>query len=323
MTDAAAPTVLIAGPTATGKSGLALALAERLASAGRGAVIVNADAMQVYRDLRILTARPSPEDERRAPHALYGTIDGAERFSAGRWAREAAALVGKARADSVVPIVVGGTGLYFRALTDGLSDVPGVPEETLADAAARRAALGPDGFREEILGFDPEMARFPATDAQRMQRAWAVHAATGSSLSDWRARQPEAAVDEPFVRLVLEPPRETVYARCDARFDAMLAAGALDEVEALLARDLDPGLPVMKALGVPELADVLGGTASVEDASALAKTRTRRFVKRQLTWFRNQTPDWLRATGGKDALDTLAARLGAEASESPGAINVP
>ncbi len=298
--------ILIAGPTASGKSGLALTLAERLAAAGREALILNADAMQVYRDLRVLTARPSPEDEARAPHALYGYLDAAARCSAGVWARAAAVEAEAALARGAVLIIVGGTGLYFRALTEGLSPMPEVSAEIMTAAAARREALGPEDFRADVLARDPAMARFPASDAQRMQRAWSVHEATGTPLSDWQAAPPEPLLSRIAARLVLEPPRDALYANCEKRFDAMLEAGAVEEVERLIARGLDPSLPAMKALGVPEIAAALTGAMTLAAAADEAKTRTRQFAKRQLTWFRNQTADWERAGGVEDGLQALS-----------------
>jgi len=307
MSDELAKVVLIAGPTASGKSGAALALAERLGAA----TVVNADSMQVYRDLRVLSARPSPADEARARHALYGVVDGAERHSSGRWARAAADAIEEARARGEAAVVVGGTGLYFRALTDGLSPVPDISGEAVAAAEARRAEIGPDAFRAETIARDPAMAKHPAGDAQRMVRAWSVHEETGAPLSDWRARPGTPLVAPNAPRVVIEPDRAALYGACEARFDRMLAAGAVAEVEALLARGLDPSLPVMKALGVADVAAALAGAASWDEAAAAAKTATRRFAKRQLTWFRNQAADWPRAASAEAAVARLAAAVGA------------
>ena len=279
--------MLIAGPTASGKSAAALALADRL-----DGEIVNADAMQVYRDLRVLTARPSDEEEARAPHHLYGTLDGAARCSAGRWARMAADAVAEIRARGKVPIVTGGTGLYFKALTDGLSPIPDVAEEIRAHGNAVFDELGAEAFRAEVLSRDPAMSHLEANDRQRLIRAWEVPEATGTPLSVWQRRPRVTLVEGAFVPAVLTPPRETLYARCDGRLETMIEQGALDEVSALLARDLDASLPIMKSLGVPELAAHLYGSVSLEEAISQAQMNTRRFAKRQMTWFRGQTPDW-------------------------------
>jgi len=281
--------IFIAGPTASGKSAAALGLAEDI-----GGEIVNADAMQVYRDLHIVTARPSEADEARARHHLYGVADGAERWSAGRWAREAAPIIDDLAARGRTPIVVGGTGLYFRALEEGLSPIPDIPPEIGEAAKARREALGADAFRDEVIGFDPAMARLPAGDAQRLLRAWEVFKATGAPLTEFQNRPREPLIALPVRRLVIEPPRETLYARCDERAAAMLAHGAVEEVRRLLDRALDPGLPVMKALGVPEISAMLRGEANENESLAALQQSTRRFAKRQLTWFRNQAADWPR-----------------------------
>lgn len=297
--------VFIAGPTASGKSAAALALAR-----ARGGEIVNADAMQVYRDLRIVTARPSPEDERAAPHHLYGVLDGAEASSAGRWARMAADVVAEIRARGNAPIVVGGTGLYFRALADGLSPVPETPPEVRAAARARRDALGPAAFREETLARDPAMAHLPESDAQRLLRAWEVFEATGEPLSHFQSLPREPLMDGPVRKAVIEPPRETLYARCDARAARMLEEGAVEEVRMLLSRDLDLSLPVMKALGAPEIAGLLRGDYGRQEALALLQQNTRRFAKRQTTWFRHQAEGWARYESGEAAFKALSAEDG-------------
>lgn len=281
--------IFIAGPTAAGKSGAALAIADRL-----GGEIVNADAMQVYSDLRIITARPSAADEARAPHHLYGVIDGAERCSAGRWARMAAPIIEDIRARNRVAVIVGGTGLYFRALEDGLSPIPDVPPEIREKGVERRAALGPDAFREEVIARDAAMARLPAGDAQRLVRAWEVFEATGQKLSDFQAMARTPMIAAPVRRVIVEPTRAALYARCDARAAAMLSDGAINEVVRLRDRGLDKDLPVMKAFGVPEILTLLAGDC--DDAACLAALQqsTRRFAKRQLTWFRNQAAHWPR-----------------------------
>jgi tRNA dimethylallyltransferase len=275
---------LVAGPTASGKSALALRLAERL-----GAEVVNADSMQAYRDLRLLTARPTPEEEAQAPHRLYGHVDGAEAYSVGRWLRAVATLL----AEPGPKVVVGGTGLYFRALTVGLAEMPEVPEAARLEASARLDREGEAAFRLALAEQDPEAERRIASgDRQRLVRAGAVLAATGRSLSAWRA-QTRPPLDA-YRAVVLDPPRPALYARCDARLRRMLAEGALEEVRALLARGLPPDLPVMKAVGLRELAACLEGALDLGEALALAQRETRRYAKRQLTWFRNQTPAWPR-----------------------------
>ena len=281
--------ILIAGPTASGKSALALALAERL-----GGTVINADAMQVYRELRILTARPSEADERRAPHRLYGHVPGREAYSAARYAAEARDALAAAATAGSMPIVVGGTGLYFKALTEGLSPIPPIPEEIRTHWRARAADEGA-GALHAILGErDPEMAaRLKPTDPQRLVRALEVLEATGTSLARWQ-EQPGA----PVVRVkegravVVSPERDVLRRRCDARFDAMMEAGALDEVRALLQLGLSAELPVMRALGVGPLAALIAGRLDTAEAAEAAKAETRQYAKRQLTWLRRNMMSW-------------------------------
>jgi tRNA dimethylallyltransferase len=265
-----------------------LRLAESL-----GGEVVNADSMQLYADLRLLTARPSAGDEARAPHHLYGVADAAETWSVGRWltaAREA--LAGIAERGRTA-IVVGGTGLYFRALTKGLADVPPTPEAVRSEARADYERMGEDAFRDRLAGRDPEAAsRIAPGDRQRLLRAWEVVAATGVALHAWQASTAPTLGEGSYRALAIEPPREALYARCDLRLETMVRHGALDEVKALAARGLDPELPAMKALGVRELRAHLEGRLSLAEAVALAQQETRRYAKRQGTWFRNQTPDW-------------------------------
>jgi tRNA dimethylallyltransferase len=256
--------------------------------------VVNADALQIYRDLSVLSARPAPEEEALVPHHLFGVADAAEAWSVGRWLREAEPVLEGVAARGRPAVVVGGTGLYFRALTQGLAQLPAVPAEVRANVAERFDRLGEAAFREELRTRDPaaEARIFPG-DRQRLARAFEVHEATGRSLSDWQAdAAPVFARD--FRAAVLEPPRDELYARCDARFGAMVDAGALEEVRALLARGLDAALPAMKAVGVRELGAHLSGELGLEEAIAHARQQTRRYAKRQLTWLRNQTPDWPR-----------------------------
>jgi tRNA dimethylallyltransferase len=284
----ASPVILIAGPTASGKSALALRLAERL-----GGEIVNADALQLYADLRLLTARPSPEDEARAPHHLFGVADAADGWSTGRWVRAAVSVLEEINERGRPAILVGGTGLYFKALTDGLADIPTVPAAVRQAVADRYDTMGEAGFRAELAGRDPAAAaRIEAGDRQRLLRAAEVWDATGKALSDWQADTRPVLAPGAWRAVVMEPPREALYARCDARMEGMVAEGALDEVATLMARGLDPMLPAMKAVGVRELASHLAGERSLAEAIALAQQETRRYAKRQLTWLRNQTPGW-------------------------------
>jgi tRNA dimethylallyltransferase len=299
--------VLIAGPTASGKSALALELA--LASGG---IVVNADSMQVYRDLRIITARPTQDEEARAPHRLYGHVDAAVNFSAGAWVADAAKALDEARAQSRLPIFIGGTGLYFKALTAGLSVVPPIPAEVREDVRARLERNGAEALHAELARRDPlAAARLNLRDRTRIARALEVVEATGRSLLDWhREGQPPLLPKDSFRAVFLAPERDTLYARIDARFDAMLAAGALEEVERLAARQLDPLLPAMKAHGVPALIRHLRGELSLEQAAAIGRADTRHYAKRQFTWFRHQLPEfeWVRP---EQAREWVAANVNA------------
>jgi tRNA dimethylallyltransferase len=279
---AATPLLIVAGPTASGKSALALALAEAL----RG-TIINADSMQVYRDLAVLTARPGAAEVARAPHRLYGVIDAAEACSAGRWRDLALAEIAAARAEGRLPILAGGTGLYLRALLDGLAPVPPVPPAIRAAARALHAELGGPAFRAALAALDPEAAeRLAAGDTQRLVRAYEVAQGTGKTLASWRRGQ--SAPEFRAAAILLLPPREALYRACDARFLAMMGHGAEAEAGALLARQLDPAVPAMKAVGVPELAQLITGRLPREAAIAAAQQATRRYAKRQYTWFRHQ-----------------------------------
>jgi len=277
--------VIVAGPTASGKSRLALALAEAL----RG-TIINADSMQVYRDLEVLTARPEPAALARAPHRLYGVIDAAEACSAGRWRVLAMAEIAAARAAGRLPLLVGGTGLYIRALLDGLAPVPPVPARLREEARALHARLGGTDFHAALAELDPETAnRLAPGDAQRLIRAFEVVLATGRGLAAWQRDQSAPGIRA--AAIVLLPPREALYALCDARFLAMMAQGAEAEAAALLARRLSPTLPAMKAVGVRELGALLAGRMTREAAIAAAQQATRHYAKRQYTWFRRQLTD--------------------------------
>jgi tRNA dimethylallyltransferase len=281
--------ILIAGPTASGKSALALGLAEQL----RG-VVINADSMQVYRDLRIITARPTPAEEARVPHRLYGHVDAAENYSVGRWLADARAALADAQRDGRLPIVVGGTGLYFKALTRGLAAIPPIPADIRAAVRDRLEAEGAAALHAELSRRDPASGqRIRPGDGVRIVRALEVIEATGRSIADWHRDGMQPAVDPGrTVKVFLDVARDELHRRIDVRFDAMLAAGALDEVRALDARKLDPLLPAMKAHGVPWLRRHLKGEVPLSRAAAEAKKDTRHYAKRQATWFRHQLPEW-------------------------------
>jgi tRNA dimethylallyltransferase len=281
--------ILIAGPTASGKSGLALRLAEEL-----GGVVINADSMQVYRELRILTARPTAADEARAPHALYGFVAGAEAYTAGRYGADSAAAIAAARAAGRVPVVVGGTGLYFKVLLEGLSPVPAADPDVRAYWRAQAAQRPAPELHAILARRDPGMAaRLMPTDPQRIVRALEVLESTGRSLAAWQREPGTPALAEPeTLRLLVLPDRDAVGSRIDARFDAMLVGGALEEVRALLALGLSDELPIMRALGVAPLAGYLAGTTSLEAASEVAKAETRQYAKRQVTWLKRNMVSW-------------------------------
>ncbi|MEC9346708.1 MAG: tRNA (adenosine(37)-N6)-dimethylallyltransferase MiaA [Pseudomonadota bacterium] len=277
--------VLILGPTASGKSALALAAAEHF-----GGTVINADSMQVYRDLEVITARPDATMLARAPHCLYGFLDAADPCSAERWADLAAGAVRSSLDAGRVPILTGGTGLYVRALLEGFSPMPDVPAEIRADLMADLRALGPQALHGRLAEVDgTAAARIPPGDSQRIVRALEVWRASGHPISWWQAQPSRPPrLDLPALTVVLAPPRAELYRRCDQRFLAMLESGALEEVERLAARQLDPDLPAMKALGVPELMAHLQGLLDLDAAARAACTATRRYAKRQSTWFRNQ-----------------------------------
>ena len=276
--------VVIGGPTASGKSGMALDIAGAL-----GGTVINADSMQLYADLDVLTARPGAADLARAPHRLYGVLPAEERGSAARWRDLALAEIAAAHEAGRLPVVVGGTGLYLRSLMEGLSAVPPVPEEVRRAAHARLREMGGDAFRAALVARDPASARLNPGDTTRLTRAWEVLEATGHPLSHWQTQAADGApAGLAFTVLLLDPPRDALYANCDRRFAAMMGQGALEEVRRLVARGLDPDLPAMKALGVPELRRYLQNELSLDEAVALAQQSTRRYAKRQVTWFRHQ-----------------------------------
>lgn len=282
-------TILIAGPTASGKSALALALAERL-----GGTVINADSMQVYRGLRVLTARPSREEEARVPHALYGFVPGEEAYSAARYAVDAANAIAAGRSEGRVPIVVGGTGLYFTALLQGLSPIPRIDPDVRAYWRARAMERPGTELHQMLAARDPLTAsRLMPTDTQRIVRALEVLESTGSPLAQWQRMPGTPVLDErDTTRLLVQPERERMAARIEARFDAMVAEGALAEVAGLVALGLSWELPVMRALGVAPLAAHLAGKTGLEEAVTIARADTRKYAKRQLTWLRRKMISW-------------------------------
>ncbi|MCB1512875.1 MAG: tRNA (adenosine(37)-N6)-dimethylallyltransferase MiaA [Hyphomicrobiaceae bacterium] len=285
--------VLIAGPTASGKSQLALDIA-RLT----GGVIVNADSMQVYRDLRILTARPSEADVEQADHELYGFLPGDDAYSVGRYAEDVRDVLQRLENGGRLPIIVGGTGLYFRALLSGLSPIPPVPDEIRAYWRATAASCDAATLHGQLAARDPIMAdRLVPSDRQRVVRALEVYEATGRSLAYWQSQPGTPVLDEArTVRLVMDVPRHELYARCDRRLLAMVEQGVVDEVEALLAQGLDDELPLMRAVGVAAFASHLAGGAAIDDAITRAQAETRNYVKRQLTWLRRNMITWKAVT---------------------------
>jgi tRNA dimethylallyltransferase len=312
--DVSTTAVLIAGPTASGKSALALELAQKA-----GGIIINADSMQVYRDLHIITARPVPDEEARVPHRLYGYVDAAVNFSAGAWVADAAIVLAEARAQHRLPVFVGGSGLYFKALIRGLSAVPPIPSEVREAVRARLQRDGVEALHAELARRDRASAeRLNPRDRTRIARALEVIEATGRSLIDWhREGLPPLLPEGSFRALFLAPERDQLYARIDTRFGTMLEAGALEEVARLAARKLDPLLPAMKAHGVPALIAHLAGKVTLEEAAEIGRADTRHYAKRQFTWFRHQLPEfeWVKPEA---AMGWLAAVIpGSLASLAP------
>ncbi|MEM6414161.1 MAG: tRNA (adenosine(37)-N6)-dimethylallyltransferase MiaA [Pseudomonadota bacterium] len=323
--------VYIAGPTAAGKTQAALGLAEGLIKRGRPTNIINADAMQVYRDAPILTGLPTDEEQKIAPHYLFGIADGADRYSVGRWLGEALAIIEETLKNDGVAVVVGGTGLYFRALDGGLDPIPDISPSIMRRARERLEELGLWAFREEVLEKDPKMVRLDPSDSQRHLRAWSVFEYTGTPLSSYhqasQGRHPSRQQDDGetvddtrastanlpsfnvTARIVIEPEREFLYRKAETRFDSMLDCGALAEARRLAERDLSQDLPIMKALGVAELTAHLHGEMLFDEACERAKRNTRRFIKRQLTWFRNQTPDWPRVADPSSAIHAVGTLI--------------
>jgi tRNA dimethylallyltransferase len=298
--------VLIAGPTASGKSALALALAERI-----GGVVVNADSMQVYADLKVITARPTEPEEAQVPHRLYGHVDAAINYSVGQYVADAARVLEESRRIGKPAIFAGGTGLYFKALTSGLAAVPPIRDDIRAAVRARLEAHGPAALHVELQVRDPAAAgRLNVNDRTRIARALEVVEATGRSLLEWQREGLPAVLGPDTPRVFIAPDRAALYSRIDARFDTMLAGGALDEARALAARKLDPLLPAMKAHGIPWLIRHLAGEISLGEAADHAKLDTRHYAKRQFTWFRHQLGDWPRAAP-EAALEVLLRAIDA------------
>ena len=292
------PVLVIAGPTASGKSALALELADLC-----GGTIINADSLQIYRDLRILTARPDDRAQGRVRHRLYGFLDAGERGSAARWRALALDEIAEATGTGRLPILAGGTGLYLRAIEEGLAPVPEIPAEIRQEAIELHRALGGVGFRERLSRLDPAAAQrlFPG-DKQRLVRAFEVVRATGVTIGSWQ-QQTKSDPGYRFRTILLAPSRDRLNAACNARLFQMIEAGALAEAEALARRRLNPSLPAMKAVGLPELLSYLRGDVPLDTAIAAAQRATRRYAKRQMSWFRHQTtPDLVLAAQFSESL---------------------
>jgi len=280
--------LIIAGPTACGKSAMAIDVAEHF-----NGTVINADSQQVYKELRVLSARPSIEDEKRVPHRLFGMMTGSEICSAGHWVDLAVTEIKSTLDQGRLPILVGGTGMYLKSLTEGLSPIPEIPAHVRKQASSRHQELGTEAFHDEVNHLDPVSgARLPVGDTQRLLRAWEVSIFTGRAFSSW---QDEPRIlplpDVRFATIAITPPRDELYAAIDARFLRMVDEGALDEIKALEALGFRADLPLMKALGVPQLLDYVAGDVPLEDAITQAQKLSRNYAKRQLTWVRNQIED--------------------------------
>jgi len=287
--------ILITGPTASGKSALAVELARR-----HDGAVVNADSMQVYDTLRVLTARPSDDEMQGVPHHLYGHVPAAAAYSTGAWLRDVAALLPTLRDAGRLPVFVGGTGLYFKALTGGLSDMPEIPEALREELRTRLLEEGPDGLHAELAEADPAMAAsLNRQDGQRIVRALEVVKATGRSIADFQGQSGPVVIDADQARkIVVLPDRAVLHQRINGRFEKMLQQGAEDEVGALLALGLPAEAPVMKAIGVSQIAAMLKGEMTRDEVLEKGAAATRQYAKRQMTWFRNQMDDsWERLTG--------------------------
>ena len=279
----ASPYIMIAGPTASGKSQLAIDLARRF-----GGAVINADSMQLYADLTVLTARPQPQEMQDIPHHLFGICDAAHRASVAEWLGLAATAIANVRAAGQLPIIVGGTGMYLQAGLRGIAPVPDVPTDLHQHCIDLYRELGGAKFRDALAGYDADIAaRLVDSDSQRLVRAMGVAMATDRPLSWWQQQPHKGALLGSVVTIAMMPPRPTLYDRINQRFDHMLMHGAVDEVARLMARQLDPGLPLMKALGVAPIAAFLQGDITKDDAAFIAKRDSRRYAKRQMTWIRN------------------------------------
>ncbi len=289
MSAPASRPILIAGPTASGKSAFALAIADRV-----GGVIINADSMQVYAELRILTARPSHVDEQRVPHRLYGHVSVLEPYSVARWLEDVEGVLAEVQAQGLRPIIVGGTGLYFKALTEGLSPLPHIPPDVRHRWRARAQTAPPGGLHDELHQRDPVMAvRLAPGDTQRITRALEVFDGTGKSLAHWQVIRGTPLVPlEASVKLLVDRSRQELNARADGRFDAMIAEGAIDEVRTVLSLDPPKDAPALRALGLQQLADMLAGRISIEAAAVLSRIATRQYIKRQQTWLKRHMIAW-------------------------------
>ena len=297
-TEALEDAVLIAGPTASGKSAFALDYATR-----HGGAIINCDSMQVYTVLNVLTARPAPEDLELVPHHLYGYVHPTETYSTGRWLADVARLLKSSRLGGRRPVFVGGTGLYFRALTEGLSEMPEIPSVVRRRLREEMSEFGPEAMHARLAALDPAAAEaIRATDPQRILRALEVFEVSGRSILAWREQRTRPLVrSESAEKLLLLPDRDVLNRRIERRLDGMIEMGALSEVQALRDLDLEPAMPAMKAIGIPQLMAALDGSSTLEASVARAKTATRQFAKRQVTWFRNQLDDsWTRLDGQVD-----------------------
>lgn len=281
------PIVILTGPTASGKSAFALGLAEK-----HGGVIINADSQQLYRDLKILTARPSAENEATAPHKLYGMLAGGEACSAGHWLNLAKMEIDWARKHNRLAIITGGSGLYIKALLEGIAPIPDIPDTVRDQATSDYDHMGKDAFADRLKWVDPDFfTRLKVHDRQRLIRAYAVWLGSGKSLSHWQSQTTTPPYTPADIKTyVVTLPRETLYERCNQRFENMIGQGAIEEVKNLLTQNLTPTLPIMKSVGVPELSAYLRGETTLEEAKTAATQATRNYAKRQLTWFRNQLP---------------------------------
>ncbi|NNE22356.1 MAG: tRNA (adenosine(37)-N6)-dimethylallyltransferase MiaA [Rhizobiales bacterium] len=301
--------VLIAGPTASGKSGAAVAIAQRL-----GGIVINADAMQVYDDLKVVSARPSPQEQAGIPHYLFGHVDAGERYSVGRWLEDVAPVLSAAARRGQYAVIVGGTGLYFKTLLEGLSTIPDIPSQITSHWNRQLKEHGSWALHSILMAQDAETAdELDSNDSQRIVRALCVRQATGKSIRQFSNSQPLLADSDITIQAALLPDRKQLYARIEERFDNMIEAGALPEVEALIVRGLPDDLPAMRAIGVPELAGFLSGEQTLDEAIEKAKTNSRRYAKRQMTWIRGQMADWTLFTEPEDLVSQCLDLCGDQA----------